>query len=90
MTGRPVDVEIVPKAHALLSASSAERWLTCTPSARIEEALEDEGSAFATDGTAAHALAELDRRRLPWAWVTGDGNERLENALGAVKAAGLR
>ena len=59
MTGRPVDVEIVPKAHALLSASSAERWLTCTPSARIEEALEDEGSAFATDGTAAHALAEV-------------------------------
>ena len=35
------------------------------------------------------ALAELDRRRLPWAWVTGDGNERLENALGAVKTAGL-
>lgn len=59
MTGRPVDVEIVPRAHALLSASSADRWLTCTPSARIEEALEDEGSAFANDGTAAHAFAEL-------------------------------
>lgn len=56
---RPVDVEIVPKAHALLSASSAERWLTCTPSARIEEAIEDEGSEYATDGTAAHALAEI-------------------------------
>ena len=54
-----MDVEIVPRAHALLSASSAERWITCTPSARIEEALADEGSDFATDGTAAHAFAEL-------------------------------
>ena len=34
------------------------------------------------------ALAELDRRKLPWAWITGDGNERVENALAAVKAAG--
>lgn len=63
MTGRPVDIEIVPRAHAILSASSADRWITCTPSARIEEALEDEESSFATDGTAAHALAEL---RLRW------------------------
>lgn len=62
MTGRPVDIEIVPRAHAILSASSAERWLTCTPSARIEEALADEESAFATDGTAAHAFAELRLR----------------------------
>jgi len=35
------------------------------------------------------ALAELDRRKLPWAWVEGDGDERLESALAAVKAAGL-
>lgn len=62
MTGRPVDIEIIPRAHAILSASSAERWLTCTPSARIEEALADEESAFATDGTAAHAFAELRLR----------------------------
>ena len=62
MTGRPVDIEIVPRAHAILSASSAERWLTCTPSARIEEALEDSDSSYATDGTAAHAFAELRLR----------------------------
>lgn len=59
MTGRPVGIEIVPKAHALLSASSAERWLACPPSARIEEALEDEDSQYAGDGTAAHAFSEL-------------------------------
>lgn len=62
MTGRPVDIEIIPKAHALLSASSADRWIVCTPSARIEEALADEESAFANDGTAAHAFAELRLR----------------------------
>jgi NadR type nicotinamide-nucleotide adenylyltransferase len=35
------------------------------------------------------ALAELDRRSLPWAWVEGDGDARMESALAAVKAAGL-
>lgn len=62
MTGRPVDIDLVPKSHALLSASSAERWMTCTPSARIEEALQDQETAASTEGTAAHALAELRLR----------------------------
>jgi len=64
VTGRPVDIEIVPRAHAILSASAAERWLVCTPSARIEEQIEDEDSGFAADGTAAHAFAELRLRYL--------------------------
>ena len=34
------------------------------------------------------ALGELDRRRLPWAWIEGEGDARLENALTAVAAAG--
>ena len=63
VTGRPVDVEITTRAHAILSASSAERWITCTPSARIEESLPDRSSAFASDGTAAHAFSEV---RLHW------------------------
>lgn len=48
------------KVHALLSASTAHRWLECTPSARLEE-LEgrDTCSAYAAEGTAAHALAEI-------------------------------
>lgn len=49
--------------HAILSASSAERWITCTPSARLEETMPDRSSSFAADGTAAHAFAEL---RLRW------------------------
>lgn len=62
--GGKVEVEIVTRSHAILSASSAERWITCTPSARIEESLPDKGSAFASDGTAAHAFAELRLRYL--------------------------
>ena len=46
--------------HAILSASSAHRWLVCTPSARLElEEGQDECTAYAAEGTAAHALAEL-------------------------------
>ncbi len=42
------------RAHALLSASGATSWLTCTPSARVEEKFEDETSSFAEEGTLAH------------------------------------
>lgn len=45
--------------HALLSASSAERWLNCTPSARLTEGIEDTTSTYAAEGTLAHHLAEL-------------------------------
>lgn len=44
--------------HALLSASSAHRWLHCTPSARLCESYEDKGSDFAAEGTDAHSLCE--------------------------------
>lgn len=52
------------RAHALLGASSASRWLTCTPSARLEESLNlpDESSVFAEEGTFAHELSELEIR----------------------------
>lgn len=46
--------------HALLSASSAYRWLNCTPSARLTEHMEDTQSVYATEGTLAHELAELE------------------------------
>lgn len=35
------------------------------------------------------AVGELDRRGLPWAWVTGDGDARLNSALTALQTAGL-
>lgn len=47
------------RAHALLSASSAHRWLKCTKSARLEEQFPDTTSEAAKEGTLAHELAEL-------------------------------
>lgn len=47
------------KGHAILSASSSERWLNCPPSARLCEAYEDKGSDYAAEGTDAHALCEF-------------------------------
>ncbi len=35
------------------------------------------------------AIGELDRRKLKWAWVEGEGDARLANALAAIEAAGL-
>lgn len=48
------------RAHALLSASGASRWLNCTPSARLEEMYGERAtSKFADEGTLAHEIAEL-------------------------------
>ena len=51
-------------AHALLSASSSKRWLTCTPSARLEATLTEaerstKGIDFSAEGTLAHTLSEI-------------------------------
>lgn len=45
--------------HALLSASSAERWINCPPSALINAAYADTSSVYAQEGTVAHELAEM-------------------------------
>ena len=50
-------------AHAILSASSSSRWLSCTPSARLEQEFKDQETTAAAEGTAAHALAEYKLRR---------------------------
>ena len=54
-------------AHALLSASSSKRWLTCTPSARLEATLPEQKRGpnqfdFSQEGTMAHSLAEAKLR----------------------------
>ena len=52
--------------HALLSASSAHRWISCPPSALLSKNFEDVSSSFAQEGTDAHTLAQY----------------KLENSLG--------
>lgn len=49
----------MPTKHALLSASSSERWIHCPPSARLSESYEDKGSDYAAEGTDAHSLCEF-------------------------------
>lgn len=46
------------KGHALLSASSAGRWMHCPPSVRLGEGFADKNSSYAVEGTEAHALCE--------------------------------
>lgn len=46
-------------AHAILSPSSASRWLSCTPSARLEAEFPDSAGEAAAEGTLAHELGEL-------------------------------
>lgn len=48
----------MPTDHALLAPSAAKRWITCTPSARVESLLPERTSPYAEEGTVAHSTAE--------------------------------
>lgn len=52
-----------PEKHALLSASSADRWMHCPPSARLTASLPDTTSDYAQAGRVAHAIGELRLRK---------------------------
>lgn len=45
-------------SHAVLSPSSAGRWLACPPSARLEQRFPDSAGDAAKEGTLAHELGE--------------------------------
>lgn len=51
-------------AHAILAPSSAKRWMTCAPSARLEETVPSKDTAYTREGTIAHAMAEGILRHL--------------------------
>ena len=78
------------RAHALLSASSAARWLACPPSAVAAEAYPDQDTEFTREGTIAHEVAEIVvRERLAGnrpdlknyiAWPEGTTEEMVECA----------
>lgn len=52
-----------PEQHALLAASSSERWLHCTPSARLGASFPESTSSYAEAGRVAHAIGELKARK---------------------------
>ena len=54
----------MPSKHAKLSASSAFRWINCPGSVALADRVPAPGSsAYADEGTLAHALAELKLRK---------------------------
>lgn len=73
------------RAHALLGASGADRWINCPPSARLTEHIPEERSEYAEEGTAAHELSEIKLRRyiLP---CNSKERKRLDDALLKIKA----
>lgn len=75
------------KAHALLSASSAHRWLNCTPSARLEEAFQDTTSEPAKEGTLAHELAEMKLRN--YFYTQEFGKQKFSRAVNKLKKDAL-
>lgn len=71
------------RAHALLSASGAHRWLYCTPSARLEEPFPDTTSEAAKEGTLAHELAEMKMRN--HFYPADFGKRKLTAGINALK-----
>lgn len=52
------------RKHAILSASSAHRWMRCPPSARLCEKYEDKDSDYARQGTCAHEVCQYKLEEL--------------------------
>jgi hypothetical protein len=74
-------------AHALLSASGSKRWLSCTPSAKLEATLPEpkRGNGafdFSQEGTMAHSLAEAKLRH----YYGQIGIEEYETEYNIIKA----
>lgn len=63
MAGADKKINHTERAHALLSASGASRWMACTPSARLEDPFPSKTSIHAEEGTLAHEFAELELRK---------------------------
>ena len=55
-------IDHTSRAHALLSASSAHRWLACPPSAVAAEKYPSQDTEWTREGTLAHEVAELVAR----------------------------
>lgn len=71
-----------PMQHALLSASSAEKWLNCNPSARLEEKFPESTSEYAEEGRLAHEIAELKLTK----HFTPMGPQKYANTLKRLQA----
>ena len=50
-------------SHALLSPSSAHRWLNCPLAPRLEATLPEKSSEYAQEGTVAHSVCEISAKK---------------------------
>lgn len=57
MSNTVPDYTVPPSPHSELSASSAERWMTCPGSVELSKGVPRVASRFAAEGTAAHFIA---------------------------------
>lgn len=73
----------MPSQHAILSASSSNRWIHCTPSARLEEKVPEQASIYAAEGTVAHAKAEQKLRN----WKEGHPRRKVKCEDGEMDEA---
>lgn len=54
----------MPSEHAVLSASSAYRWIQCPPSVKLCDEFEDVATVYAQEGTDAHSMCEYKVKKL--------------------------
>ena len=74
--------DLMPDVHAKRSPSHAAIWSICTASLEAEAGIPDKGSAYAAEGTLAHAIAELKVLKK----FTPMPLTQYKNKLGALKA----
>ena len=65
-------------SHAVLSPSAANRWLACTPSARLELQFPDKVGDFALEGSLAHEFGEVCLKGYSGIIDESEKNKRLE------------
>ena len=70
-------------SHAILSPSSAKRWINCPPSAQINAEAPQTDTVYTREGTLAHAVAELKARKH---FLTGIGPKKYAAQMGRFRA----
>lgn len=72
--------------HAMLSPSSANRWIHCPPSAKINAEAADQVTVYTREGTLAHAVAEFKARKY---FLTGIGPKKFKAGMDRFRAEEL-
>jgi len=72
--------------HAILSPSSAARWIHCPPSAKINAEAPQKDTVYTREGTLAHAVCELKARKH---FLEGIGPQKYAAALRKFKKDAL-